>query len=155
MASICRRLIKLFVNSTLAVNSTQDTPDVELAKRAIAGEVNQALREKLERLRKEYPKLSFNALWERLKAQESDLFAQARRIEENHWGVSKGGRGGKGFVIESAIGRLHFGACRGHTAARADRSGVAVGRNQSVRPTWARQTSHALKERKRIARMLE
>ena len=65
------------------MNSTQDTPDIAFAKKAIAAEVNRALRENVERLRKEYPKLSFNALWEQLKAQESDLFTQAKRIDEN------------------------------------------------------------------------
>jgi len=52
--------------------------------------VNRTLREKLDRLRKAYPKLSFNALWERLKEQESDLFTQAKRIEDNDWGVGSG-----------------------------------------------------------------
>jgi hypothetical protein len=52
--------------------------------------VNRTLREKLDRLRKAYPKLSFNALWERLKEQESDLFRQAKRIEDNDWGAGSG-----------------------------------------------------------------
>ena len=69
------------------MNSTQDTPDIALAKKAIAGEVVRTLQEKLERLRKEYPKLSFSALWDRLKEQEPDLFAQAKRIEDNDWGT--------------------------------------------------------------------
>ena len=72
------------------MNNFEDTPDIAFAKKAIAGVVTQQLREKLERLRKEYPKLSFNALWERLKAQESDLFTQARRIENNDWGAGSG-----------------------------------------------------------------
>jgi hypothetical protein len=74
----------------LAMNSTQDTQDIGLAKKAIAREVNRTLREKLARLRKAYPKLSFNALWERLKEQEAGLFAQAKRIEVNDWGSGKG-----------------------------------------------------------------
>jgi hypothetical protein len=72
------------------MDATEDTPDIALAKKAIATEVNRTLREKLERLRREYPKLSFNALWERLKAQESDLFTQAKRIEDNDWGTGSG-----------------------------------------------------------------
>jgi hypothetical protein len=72
------------------MNTTQDTPDIALAKKAIAAEVNRTLREKLDRLRKVYPKLSFNAFWERLKAQEADLFAQAKRVEDNDWGAGSG-----------------------------------------------------------------
>jgi hypothetical protein len=72
------------------MEATQDRPDIALAKKAIAGEVNRTLREKLDRLRKAYPGLSFNALWERLKEQEAGLFAQAKRIEDNDWGTGKG-----------------------------------------------------------------
>ena len=78
--------------------------DIGLAKKAITAEVNRTLREKLERLRKEYPKLSFNAFWERLKARESDLFTQAKRIEENDWGVSNGAEVAKGFLSKVQSG---------------------------------------------------
>ena len=69
------------------MNTTGDTPEIAFAKKAIAGAVTQQLREKLARLRKEYPKLSFNALWERLREQEGNLFTQAKRIENNDWGA--------------------------------------------------------------------
>jgi hypothetical protein len=72
------------------MNSTQERQDIGLAKKAIAREVNRTLREKLDRLRKAYPDLSFNALWERLKEQEAGQFAQAKRIEDNDWGTGKG-----------------------------------------------------------------
>ena len=65
-------------------------PEIALAKKAIAGEVNRTLRGKLDRLRKAYPGLSFNALWERLEEQEAGLFAQAKRIEDNDWGTGNG-----------------------------------------------------------------
>ena len=86
------------------MNSTQDTPDIALAKKAIAGEVVRTLQEKLERLRKEYPKLSFSALWDRLKEQEPDLFAQAKRIEDNDWGTRSGSEAAKSSLskVQSA-----------------------------------------------------
>ena len=55
----------------------------------------------LERLRKEYPKLSFNALWERLKVQEPDLFAQAKRIENDDWGTPSGSEAAKSSLSKA------------------------------------------------------
>jgi len=104
MASICRRLIKLFSKQHTSYEQHARHADIGLAKKAITAEANRTLREKLERLRKEYPKLSFNALSERLKARESDLFTQAKRIEENDWGVSNGAEVAKGFLSKVQSG---------------------------------------------------
>ena len=72
------------------MNTTQDTPDIALAKKAITQELTRTLTERLAVLRRSWPELSFDQLWERLKVQEADLFAQAKRIEEGDWGIEKG-----------------------------------------------------------------
>jgi hypothetical protein len=105
------------------MNSTRDTPDIAFAKKAIAGAVTQQLPEKLDRLRKAYPKLSFNALWERLKAQEPDLFAHAKRIEEGDLGTGSGS-------IKAASGDYISNSLPGRRRAATDRSSspVAIGK---------------------------
>jgi uncharacterized iron-regulated membrane protein len=72
------------------MNTTQDTPEIALPKKAITQELTRTLKERLAVLRRSWPELSFDQLWERLKAQEPDLFAQAKRIEDNDWGTGNG-----------------------------------------------------------------
>jgi hypothetical protein len=72
------------------MNDTQDAPEIALGKKMITQELHRTLKDRMEQLRKLYPDLSFNALWERLKIQESALFARLKRIEEGDWSAGNG-----------------------------------------------------------------
>jgi hypothetical protein len=71
------------------MDAIQDPPRIALGKKMIRGVVTGQLRERLEGLRRGYPLLSFGALWQKLTVQEADLFAHAKRIEENDWGAKE------------------------------------------------------------------